>query len=401
MSTAGESHGPYEVCILEGIPAGLSLTSDDIDSELARRQRGYGRGGRMTVESDQCQIVAGVRLGLTLGSPIAILVVNKDHANWSAVMSIEPQTGEAGQKGGAQERVPRPGHADYAGMAKYGHSEIRSVLERASARETVARVAAGAVCKRLLNEMGVNVRGRVVSIGEVHAPSETDYSRPESVDWEAVEISPVGCDDRGASREMCLAVDRARESGESLGGVFEVWCWGACPGLGSYSTMDARLDGRLLGALGSIPAIKGVEVARAFENAGRVGSEVHDSFMIDGNRDARWVTRESNRAGGLEGGTTNGMPVVLRAAMKPIPTLMRPLMSVDLGGLEPAPAHVERSDVTAVPAAMVVGEAVVAYIMARAYTEKFGGDSMAELMSSLSVYVKGLEDRGLWRRSSL
>ena len=398
MSTAGESHGPYEVCILEGIPAGLSIASDEIDAELARRQRGYGRGGRMTIESDQSQIVAGVRHGVTLGTPIAILVANRDHVNWSTAMSVDPRPDEASQPGETQETVPRPGHADYAGMAKYGHTEIRSVLERASARETVARVAAGAVCKRLLKELGVNVHGRVVSIGVVHASSETDYSRPEGVDWGAVEISPVGCDDDDASREMCRAIDRARESGESLGGVFEVWCWGACPGLGSYSTVGARLDGRLLGALGSVPAIKGLEVARAFENAERVGSEVHDSFMIEKGGGARWVKRASNRAGGLEGGMTNGMPVVLRAAMKPIPTLTRPIMSVDLSRLEPAPAPVERSDVTAVPAAMVVGEAVVALIMAGAYIEKFGGDSMAELTSSLSVYVEGLKDRGLWRR---
>jgi chorismate synthase len=398
MSTAGESHGPYEVCILEGIPAGLSLTSDDIDCELARRQRGYGRGGRMTVESDQCQIVAGVRLGFTLGTPVAILVANRDHANWSTVMSVAPQPGDASHEDGAPETVPRPGHADYAGMAKYGHSQIRSVLERASARETVARVAAGAVCKRLLGELGVNVRGRVVSIGEVQASSEPDYSRPETVVWGAGESSPVGCDDRDASREMCRAVDRARDSGDSLGGVFEVWCWGLCPGLGSFSTMDGRLDGRLLGALGSIPGIKGVEVARAFENAGRLGSEVHDPFTVEKVGKARWVSRKSNRAGGLEGGLTNGMPVVLRAAMKPIPTLARPLMSVDVASLEAVAAHVERSDVTAVPAAMVVGEAVVAYVMARAYVDKFGGDSLAELKSAVAAYVKGLEDLGLWHR---
>jgi chorismate synthase len=399
MSTAGESHGPYELCIIEGIPAGLTVTPGAIDAELARRQRGYGRGERMGVECDRCEIAAGVRHGRTLGSPIAILVANTDHTNWSAVMSVVPLRSDASREGGVEETTPRPGHADYAGMVKYGHAGKRAVSERASARETVARVAAGAVCKRLLQELGVQVRGRVMSIGEVHASTDVDYTRPSQVDWEAVESSPVACDDDQASRDMCQAVDRARASGESLGGVFEVWCWGVCPGLGGYSCMDERLDGRLLGALGSIPAIKGVEVARAFSDAVRVGSEVHDPFRIESTSGARWITRESNRAGGLEGGMTNGMPVVLRAAMKPIPTLTRPLPSVDLKSLEPASAPVERSDVTAVPAALVVGEAVVAYVIARAYVDKFGGDSMLELQSSLSAYVKGLEDRGLWRRS--
>jgi chorismate synthase len=399
MSTAGESHGPYEVCILEGVPAGLPVAPGDIDAELARRQRGYGRGARMALEPDRCEIVAGVRLGVTIGSPIAVLVANQDHVNWLAEMSIGPR--ERGSEGEIQKAraVPRPGHADFAGMAKYGHREIRPVLERASARETVARVAGGAVCKRLLREVGVSVRGRVVRIGGVEAASQADYARVESVDWEAVEASAVACDQAQATDEMCRAVDEAREAGESLGGVFEVWCWGVCPGLGSHVAFPERLDGRLLGALGSIPAIKGVEVAGAFADAGLSGSSVHDAFALRKAGGSRWVTRATNRAGGLEGGMTNGMPVVLRAAMKPIPTLSRPLMSVDLNTLEQSPAHVERSDVTAVPAAMVVGEAMVAYVMAAAYVDKFGGDSVAELTSRVATYLGGLGERGLWLHS--
>lgn len=399
MSTAGESHGPYEVCILEGMPAGLSLASGQIDAELARRRRGYGRGPRMVIEADRSEIASGVRLGVTLGSPIAILVANKDHVNWPAEMRVErPGSPIVGEKP-AGEAVPRPGHADFAGMAKYGHVEIRSVLERASARETVARVAGGAVCKAMLKELGVSVRGRVVSVGGVETSSKVDYAASETVDWDAVEASGMGCAEVDTTERMCRAVDRARADGESLGGVFEVWCWGVCPGLGSYDTFTGRLDGRLLGALGSIPAIKGVEVGMAFTNAGLPGSSVHDAFKIRKAGAAKWVTRQSNRAGGLEGGMTNGMPVILRAAMKPIPTLMSPLMSVDLSSLEECPAHVERSDVTAVPAAMVVGEAMVAYVMAAAYVEKFGGDSVAELTSRVWAYLKGLEERGLWRCS--
>jgi chorismate synthase len=399
LTTAGESHGPYEVCIVEGIPAGLALEAADVDADLTRRQLGYGRGGRMEIETDQCEFAAGVRQGLTLGSPIAILVANKDHKNWSTVMqaSSEPSLGEAAS---ADSAVPRPGHADFAGMAKFGHANIRPVLERASARETVARVAGGAVCKRLLREAGVTVRSRVVDLGAVTSNvSATDYACPDSVDWEAAEKSPVGCDNQEATQAMCAAVDRAREEGESLGGLFEVWAWGLCPGLGSHVSMGERLDGRLLGAMGSIPAVKGVEVGRAFANSSLPGSQVHDAFVEQKSQEWRGVTRATNRAGGLEGGMTNGMPLVIRAAMKPIPTLTKPLPSVDVRTMEVAPAHVERSDITAVPAARVVGEAMVAYVLARAYVEKFGGDSVTELFRALSSYIAELEERGLWRRS--
>jgi chorismate synthase len=399
LTTAGESHGPYELCILEGIPAGLSISLADVDLDLARRQQGYGRGGRMSIEQDRCEFVAGVRLGLTLGSPIAILVANRDHKNWGTAMrsaAPEPTTLPAP----LQSSVPRPGHADFAGMAKFNQGDIRPILERASARETVARVSGGAVCRRLLQELGVTVRGRVVSLGDVASDcSAVDYARPESVDWEAAERSAAGCDDETATVAMCAAVDAARESGESLGGVFEVWAWGVCPGLGSHVTAGGRLDGRLAGAVASIPAIKGVEIGPAFENATLRGSRVHDAFVIDGGGARVGLGRPTNRAGGLEGGMTNGMPVIIRAAMKPIPTLMKPLPSVDLNSMSATPAHVERSDITAVPAARVVGEAVVACVLAGAYVEKFGGDSMSDLVRALAAYSEQLEGRGLWHRS--
>jgi chorismate synthase len=398
MITAGESHGACEVCVVEGVPAGLSLTTAEIDHDLARRQQGYGRGGRQTIEADSSRLVAGVRLGRTLGSPICIVVENKDHANWIAAMSAEAQAG--GTRGDEpSDTVPRPGHADLSGVSKYGFTEIRSVLERASARETVARVAGGAVCRRLLRELGISVHGRVLSIGTVGVEDDCDFSRPDEIDWAAVEVSPVGCHDPEASAGMCEAIDQAREAGESLGGIFEVWCWGLCPGVGGYASMETRLDGRLLGALGSIPAIKGVELGAAFKNAGRLGSQVHDPLVVKSMEGKSWIARESNRAAGIEGGMTTGMPVVLRVAMKPIPTLTTPLPSVDLRSLKPHPAQRERSDIAAVSAARVVGEAMVAYVIAGAYREKFGGDSLAEMLASVSAYQDTLEDRGLWHRS--
>lgn len=398
LTTAGESHGPWEVAIVEGIPAGLRLTSADIDRDLARRQEGYGRGGRMRIEVDSCRLVAGVRHQLTLGSPIGIVVENRDHANWATRMSPDLLP-DAGSPDLAPVTLPRPGHADLAGVSKYGGDDIRNVLERASARETLTRVAGGAVCKRLLEEVGVSVRAHVISIGEVIAPAVCGYHHPSLVDWEAVQRSPVGCRDEESSEAMCASIDSARDAGESLGGVFEVWCWGMCPGLGGYATAECRLDGRLLGALGSIPAIKGVEVGRAFANAQERGSAVHDELMLHDDGQGRWIERRTNRAGGLEGGMSTGMPIVLRAAMKPIPTLTSALRSVDIRSLEASRAHVERSDVTAVPAARVVGEAMAAYVLAGAYLEKFGGDSLFDLVSAVRSYETRLEERGLWRRS--
>ena len=398
LTTAGESHGPAEVCVLGGVPAGLALTAEDIDAELARRQRGYGRGGRMTIETDRGRLLSGVRHGVTLGSPIAIMVENRDHANWAESMSPAPLP--EGTARPAALTIPRPGHADLTGMAKYGHDDMRNILERASARETVSRVAGGAVCKRLLAELGVTVKGRVTSIGDVTSASDADLARPGRIDWQAVEASPVGCDDAAAADRMCAAVDQARAAGESLGGIFEVWCWGVCPGLGSYARMEDRLDGRLLGALGSIPAIKGAEIGYGFAAAGLPGSRVHDAIILgDGPAGSPAVSRATNHAGGLEGGMSNGLPIVVRAAMKPIPTLTTPLPSVDLSTMEPVAAHYERSDVTAVPAARVVAEAMVAYVVAAAYVEKFGGDYLADLIASVAVYENRLEDRGLWRRS--
>lgn len=398
LTTAGESHGPAELCILEGVPSDLALTADDIDIQLARRQKGYGRGGRMAVETDRCEILAGVRLGKTIGSPIALFVENKDHASWTASMGVAPKSdGEPDVEG---TTVPRPGHADYAGVLKYGHSEIRPVLERASARETVSRVAGGAVCRRFLEEVGVTVRARVVSIGAVSVPSEKiDYARPETVDWLAVEASEVRVDDPASAEAMCAAVDSARAEGESLGGVLEVWAWTTCPGLGSNASADMRMDARLFAALGSIPAIKGVELGCAFDNATLVGSEVHDEFKLVQSAAGSRVARKTNRAGGVEGGMTNGMPIVIRAAMKPIPTLTTPLASVDLATMTASAAHVERSDVMAVPAAAVVAEAMTCIVLADAYLEKFGGDSLTEVTRRVDEYVAGLEERGLWRRS--
>jgi chorismate synthase len=384
--------------VLEGIPAGLALSRADVDVDLARRQQGYGRGARMSIETDHCRFLAGVRHGRTLGTPICVLVENSDHANWVALMSPDPPQDET-YVTQARVTVPRPGHADLAGLAKYGHHDIRDVLERASARETVGRVAAGAICKRLLSELGVTVRGRVIRIGPVGLVGSADFARPDSVDWNAVHASPVGCDDGLASAAMCGEIDRARKAGDSLGGVFEIWAWGVCPGLGDYARAEDRLDGRLMGALGSIPAIKAVEMGEGYANANQPGSLVHDAIIIREEGAGRWASREANRAGGVEGGMTTGMPVVLRAAMKPIATLASPLPSVDLETLQPADAHVERSDVVAVPAARVVGEAAVAFVLAQAYLDKFGRDSLEQLEAALLSYEATLEERGLWRRS--
>ncbi|MCL5943096.1 MAG: chorismate synthase [Actinobacteria bacterium] len=398
LSTAGESHGPAEICILEGVPAGLPLRPEDVDRDLARRQRGFGRGGRMQLETDRVTFLAGVRLGRTLGSPVAMLVANADHANWRPSMQPEPKEGWAAEP----VTVPRPGHADLAGVAKTGHDDVRNVLERSSARDTVARVAAGAVAKVLLAALGATVRGRVLAVGGVRAQDTADMRDPGSVDWDRVEASAFGCADPEAETAMVAAVEKARDCGESLGGVFEIWAWGVPPGLGGYATPASRLDGRLLGAVGSIPAVKGVEIGLGFAAAALPGSEVHDPIVLGENRGGAaraFLRRASNRAGGLEGGMTNGLPVIVRAAMKPIPTLMRPLPSVDLATMRAVDAHKERSDVEAVAAARVVGEAMVALELASAYLEKFGGDGMGELRRTVAAYEAELEERGLWRRS--
>lgn len=368
------------VGILEGMPAGLGLSEGYIDRQLARRQLGYGRGGRMRIERDRARILSGVRFGRTLGSPIALLVENRDWENWREVMSAE--SGEA-----EPVAVPRPGHADLAGSWKYGHNDLRDVLERASARETALRVALGAVARRLLEEFGVEMGSFVVSVGRA------SWEPPE---WffpgEEVDSSPLRCPDQKATRRMREEVDKAREAGDSVGGVFQVVARGVPPGLGSYVQADRRLDARLAAALMGIPAVKGVEIGLGFEAARRPGSEVHDGIYLEDGH----IVRRTNRAGGIEGGVSNGEPIVVRAAMKPIPTLTKPLPSVDLEDLTPVPAHKERSDVCAVPAAAVVAEAAVALVLADAFLEKFGGDSVEECRRNLEGYLKGLRGYKNW-----
>jgi chorismate synthase len=387
--TAGESHGPALVAIVEGIPAGLPLETGYIDRELARRQRGYGRGPRMGIEEDSARILSGVRLGRTLGSPICLLVANQDFENWSDAMSVEG----VGSGDVAPETKPRPGHGDFAGMLKFGTGDARDVLERASARESAARVAAGAVAKRLLDEAGVRVLSRVVAIGGVVADADGSPADAPEVEFLAAEDDPVRCSDRESGRSMMEAVDRAARDGDSLGGIFEVAAFGVVPGLGSAFQHDLRLDGRLAAALCSIPAVKGVEMGAGFALGSLRGSRAHDEMFVDA--DGR-VYRKTNRAGGLEGGMTNGETVILRAAMKPIPTLAQPLSTVDVARHEPALAFKERADVCAVPAAAVIGEAVAALVLAGAYLEKFGGDSMIEMKRNFEAYLDRIEP--LWKR---
>jgi len=373
--TSGESHGRALTAIVTGVPAGISLDAADIDADLARRQSGYGRGGRMAIESDRALILSGVRFGRTIGSPVTLTVANRDWDNWTDLMAVQ---GPAS----ASERVtaPRPGHADLAGVQKTGSDDCRDILERASARETAARVAAGGVGRAFLRQVGVSVRSFVVSIGDVAIDVPGD---PAAVDEALVESSEVRCPDADASRLMMAAIDRARADGESLGGTFCVTATGLVPGLGAYAEARDRLDARIAGALMSIPAIKGVEIGEGFAAAAKPGSAVHDEIAYD---ESRGYYRLTNRAGGLEGGMTNGQTVWVRAAMKPIPTLMRPLGSVDLDTHEPVDASRERSDVCAVPAAAVVAEAELALVLADAYLSKFGSDCMGDILAALEAY---------------
>ncbi|MDI9448473.1 MAG: chorismate synthase [Bacillota bacterium] len=378
--TAGESHGPALTAIVEGLPAGLPLTAAYINRQLARRQGGYGRGARMKIESDTVSFLSGVRGGLTLGSPLALLVENKDWANWSEIMSAEP---------GARtdERVvrrPRPGHADLAGALKYRHQDLRNVLERASARETAARVAAGSVARRLLEELGITIIGQVVQLGGLSAAVE-------NLGLEELKAglvhSRLNCADPAMEQRMLETIDAALAAGDTLGGVFEVRAYGVPAGLGSYTHWDRKLDGRLAAALMSIQAVKGVEVGLGFAAAGRRGSQVQDEIFYE---PGRGFYRLNNRAGGIEGGVTNGETVVVRGAMKPIPTLNQPLQSVDMITRKPSRAAVERSDVCAVPAACVIGEALVAWELARACLEKCGGDSLEELKDNWNRHLSFL-----------
>lgn len=385
--TAGESHGPQLTAIIEGLPAGLPVAPEQIDRQLARRQQGYGRGDRMKIELDRVEFLSGVRWGTTLGSPVTLAVKNRDWTNWLEKMS--PLAEHAGRAEAVTR--PRPGHADLSGAMKYGHRDVRNILERSSARETAVRVAVGAVARCLLEALGVRIGGMVTELGGAVAGS-MEGSLPEL--WQRAAASELFCCDAEAELEMKRLIDHAKASGDTLGGVVEVQVTGLPPGLGSHVQWDRKLDARLAMALMSIQAIKGVEVGLGFEAARRPGSRVHDEIGYDPaalqRGAASGYVRATNNAGGLEGGMTTGEPLILRAAMKPIPTLYTPLGSVDMLTHEPYEASVERSDTCAVPAALVVAEAVVAIELAGAVLEKFGGDSLEETIRNRDGYLASL-----------
>jgi chorismate synthase len=385
LITAGESHGPGLTCIVEGLPAGLPLRPEDLDEDMARRQLGHGRGGRMKIERDAAVVTAGVRHGRTLGGPIALQVANRDYANWEERMSPWPVADAV-----AEVHLPRPGHADLVGTQKYKQSDVRNILERASARETAARVAGGGLCKAFLRALGVEVRSHVIQIASVHAPAREGQLMP--ADFAEVDRSPVRCLDGEASKAMVAEIDRLRKANESLGGVFEVQAFGLVPGLGSHVSWEERLDGRLAMAICSIQAIKGVSIGDGFAVAGMPGSQAHDEIFFS---EQQGYHRETNRAGGLEGGMTNGSPLIVRGAMKPLPTLTKPLRSVDTATHEPAQALRERTDSCTVPAAGVVGEAMVAFVLADAYRRKFGGDHIDDVLAAVRAY----EERIGWHSS--
>nr|MBO6295765.1 chorismate synthase [Schwartzia sp. (in: firmicutes)] len=366
--TAGESHGPALTAILEGVPAGLRLDPEKINRDLARRQQGYGRGGRMKIETDNAEIVSGVRFGETIGSPITIQVKNKDFANWTDRMAA------FGEPAGEKVTAARPGHADLTGVRKYDREDIRDILERSSARETTMRVAAGAVAKQFLAALGMEISSRVLNIGGVCADTAKTAGN---------ETSEMNCRDAEAEERMKAKIREAKEAGDTLGGIFEVVVTGAPVGLGSHIQWDRRLDARLAGAMMSIQAVKGVEIGEGFGYAELPGSLAHDEMFYD---ETDHVVRKTNHAGGLEGGMTKGEPIVVRAVMKPIPTLMKPLHSIDIAAKQPVLASKERSDVCAVSAASVVGEAMTALVVAAAVTEKFGGDSMRDLSDAVRTY---------------
>jgi chorismate synthase len=386
MITAGESHGPGLTCVLEGLPAGLELSRELINADMARRQLGHGRGGRMKIEKDAAEVTAGVRHGRTLGGPIALAVANRDYANWQERMSPWPVDEQI-----PEVHLPRPGHADLVGTQKYKQTDVRNILERASARETAARVAGGALCKAFLAALGVQVRSHVIQIASIVAP---DRQQPLSLgDFDDVDASPVRCLDEAASREMVAEIDRLRKANESLGGVFEVQAFGLVPGLGSHVSYEERLDGRLGMAVLSIQAMKGVAIGDGFAVAGVPGSQAHDEIFYSSERG---YFRETNRSGGLEGGMTTGQPLIVRGAMKPLPTLTKPLRSVDISTHQPAEALRERTDSCTVPAAGVVGEAMVALVLADAYRRKFAGDHIDDTRAALQAY----RERIGWHSSS-
>ena len=381
--TAGESHGPGLTCVVEGLPAGLELDRDAVNHDMARRQLGHGRGGRMKIEKDSAEVTAGVRHGLTLGGPVSLTVVNRDYANWEERMNPWPVDAEV-----AEVHTPRPGHADLAGVMKYGFTDVRNVLERASARETAARVAGGALAKGFLRAVGVEIVSHVIQINTVRAPVRDDLTFADFAD---VDASPVRCLDAEASRAMVAEITALRKRNESLGGVFEVRAFGLVPGLGSHVSWETRMDGRIGMAMLSIQSVKGCGIGDGFDLAGRPGSEAHDEIFFSEERG--WY-RETNRSGGIEGGMTTGEPVVVRVAAKPLPTLTKPLRTVDIATHEPAQALRERTDSAVVPAAGVVGEAMLAIVLAGAYREKFGGDHIDDVRAAVAAY----EQRIGWQR---
>jgi chorismate synthase len=385
FNTAGESHGRALVAVVEGLPAGLAVDVEKINRELERRQWGYGRGGRMKIERDRAEVLSGVRHGHTLGSPVALLIENKDWANWTEVMSAEPRELEEGKS--RRVKRPRPGHADLAGGLKYGARDLRDILERASARETAARVACGALARQLLSVFGVEIRSHVVQLGGVpEAPLEVTWERIDAIP----DGSPLRCADEEAQGRMVALIDEKKREGDTLGGVFEVVARGVVAGLGSHTSWDSKLDGRLARALMSIPAVKAVSIGAGVEAAGLPGSQVHDEITYDG--EGRTFVRPTNRAGGLEGGITNGEELRVRGFLKPISTLRRALASVDIDTKQEERAAFERSDVTAVPAAGVIGEAMVALTLAEAMREKFGGDHVAEMLRNFDSYREQLRE---------
>lgn len=379
--TAGESHGPQLTTIIEGLPAGMPLLKEDIDIDLQRRQKGYGRGRRMQIEKDQVRITSGVRHGLTLGSPVTLVVENNDWKHWTKIMGSEPLNEGEEDSGKRKIANPRPGHADLNGGIKYGHRDLRNVLERSSARETTVRVAAGAVAKKLLSLLGIKVASHVVEIGGVRSNVST-YDSIEQL-MEVTEKSPVRCLDPEAEKLMMKAIDDAKENGDSIGGVVEVIAEGMPPGVGSYVHYDRKLDAKIAGAIVSINAFKGVEFGIGFQAASLPGSQVHDEI---GWSKEKGYFRKTNRLGGFEGGMTTGMPIVVRGVMKPIPTLYKPLQSVNIETKEPFFASIERSDSCAVPAAAVVAESVVAWELAQAIMEQFYGDRMDTLIETVEKH---------------
>jgi chorismate synthase len=381
--TAGESHGPGLTCVVEGLPAGLELDLAAIDGDMARRQLGHGRGGRMKIEKDAAQVTAGVRHGRTLGGPVALQVANRDYANWEERMNPWPVENPV-----PEVHLPRPGHADLAGVQKFGFTDVRNVLERASARETAARVAGGALAKAFLRALGVEVRSHVTQIGAVRAAERDGLV---VADFDAVDASPVRTLDGEAEKAMVEEINVLRKRNESIGGIFELRAFGLVPGLGSHVSWEQRLDGRIGMALLSIQAAKGVGLGDGFDLAGRPGSEAHDEIFYS---DERGYYRETNRSGGLEGGMTTGEPLIARVAMKPIPTLTKPLRSVDIATHEPAQALRERTDSCVVPAAGVVGEAMLAIVLASAYRDKFGGDHIDDVKGALAAYAERIG----WKR---